>query len=791
MRKIFTLLSSLFLLSKICAFDVEISQDMKGWKFNLGRQRFKVVKDSGMTVLQLEDESVTKAGNVSSPFYKAKKGGWRVTGKLKVIKPDNFNIKIRFYDKNHRQLEYAEYVHGNKSTTSDWQDFTITAYASRAETAYLNIGIYSWYLSRPKFRVADVKVEYFSPEMTKPVWTPQYKIRPHEKQRLTAADVVGPDGIVYPDFSRAGLRSPVKCFNEMKISKFGGFPNDGKDDYEAFRRGIATLAQAGGGTLVLDAGKYELGHPVYIPHDNIIIKGAGRNKTHIKFTFGFDKEKVRFCWLKSGDKVGADTSIISVCEPKNLASMRYLVDGRQVYFWRKPTYAGNTSSVFPTLKGQVKPGKHTLTVEANYHDKRKYTKSIVLDYQPEVVRADVPQRLEAIFMFAGKGFDKKRFPLQQSAKRGDNVIYLPKWHDLKKDDFILIQVPTTEKWKKLVSTPSNAKYFRDAGVMVAKVEGGKITLNQPLRIDIPGKEEGSFAQKIHYIKNCAVMDFSLEQLNDVWLIGVFQKYNVNCMAKGVKVKKAGRNPIYAYQSKFCYIVDCIFDDAWFKDGGGTAYAGWECSFDCLMENVTTYKLRHGPSFQWAASGNVIRKSVFNGSDGQWHSGWTHENLVEQCLVYSIRGTGSYGYGFWASPPEDGAHGPNGPRNVVYNNDVFSEKTGVLLGGMNENYLILYNRFTVDSGHGIFVKSMSFDHIIKGNIFGIKSKNGDFIYFRSPDCSGIEAVSNTIYGGRSLFGGLGKPFVNSDNKLLKYQGLIPFPNIKVPSIYEWQKKHKRK
>jgi hypothetical protein len=37
-------------------------------------------------------------------------------------------------------------------------------------------------------------------------WPPQYKIRPDQTDRLTAADVVGPDGIVYPNWTRCGVQ---------------------------------------------------------------------------------------------------------------------------------------------------------------------------------------------------------------------------------------------------------------------------------------------------------------------------------------------------------------------------------------------------------------------------------------------------------------------------------------------------------------------------------------------------------------------------------------------------------
>ena len=108
--------------------------------------------------------------------------------------------------------------------------------------------------------------------------------------------------------------------------------------------------------------------------------------------------------------------------------------------------------------------------------------------------------------------------------------------------------------------------------------------------------------------------------------------------------------------------------------------------------------------------------MFHDSDGQWHAGWTNENLFEQCVITSRRGHGSYGFGLWGSPPNDAAHGPNGPRNVVYNCDVKSQKDGLWMGGMNEGWLILHNRFDVKKGAGFVGSFGAFDHQIRGNVF---------------------------------------------------------------------------
>jgi len=65
-------------------------------------------------------------------------------------------------------------------------------------------------------------------------WESQYKIKPDQKDRLTAADVVGPDGIVYPNWTKCGVQggiSSVIFYNgwncwakDVTVKKCGRFP---------------------------------------------------------------------------------------------------------------------------------------------------------------------------------------------------------------------------------------------------------------------------------------------------------------------------------------------------------------------------------------------------------------------------------------------------------------------------------------------------------------------------------------------------------------------------------------
>jgi len=114
-----------------------------------------------------------------------------------------------------------------------------------------------------------------------------------------------------------------------------------------------------------------------------------------------------------------------------------------------------------------------------------------------------------------------------------------------------------------------------------------------------------------------------------------------------------------------------------------AYGGFTCTWDCLMENTVCHRFRHAPQVQFGTQGNVIRNSTFEGSDAQWHAGWATENLFENCTIGPSGEYGSYGFGMYSSPSHDTTHGSNGPRNVVYNCDVKSDRDGVCARGMSE------------------------------------------------------------------------------------------------------------
>ncbi len=618
-------------------------------------------------------------------------------------------------------------------------------------------------------------------------WPPEYKIKPSQEGRLTAADVVGPDGIVYPNWTRCGVQGGIPVVGVVaQVEDFGARADDDLDDSQALQKACDTAGRTGGAVLVGE-GTYYLDRPVTVRHDNVVIRGKGMSQTRLIFRYAIPKTGVTFFTPQNGSRVGRNTRIEMHCQPSGLMKMALLIDDTVIGTWTRGQHSGNTFAFARygrNIGRQIRDGRHRLRATAEYRDgsTRMAEISVLLDRQ-----FDDPQLVpdpRAAITFAGQGATGRQFRLIRDGKRGETRLYLESARDLRVGDCIFIDGPATTRWKKLTRNACEWGMYRNYEAVITSIEDQSISISQPLRIGFP-VVDGSYVQKVVPIRYCGIEDLYLEQTENLWITGVLFWHGWNCWARSVTVKKCGRFPIYGSMAKWCEIRDCIFDDAWFKGGGGTAYTGWDRCWDCLMENVETFRMRHAPLFQWAASGCVIRKSVFRESDAQWHAGWTNENLIEQCVVESVRGHGGYGYGMWASPPEDTAHGPNGPRNVVYNCDVRSPRAGLWMGGMNENWLILYSRFVVDDGPGVFAKTVSFDHIVKGNTFVLKDETSPMIHLATADCIGIEAIDNVLHGGNGSF-----VSGNAELGLSERNAATPFsyaqrPEPNVPSIYEWQ------
>jgi hypothetical protein len=101
-----------------------------------------------------------------------------------------------------------------------------------------------------------------------------------------SADITGPDGVAYPDFSRAGIPGGIP---QKKIvidaTTMGAKPNDGSDDSAGIQAAVLAAAAQGGGAVLLPAGEYHIDKTIVIDRDNVVIRGEDRERTVIRPRF--------------------------------------------------------------------------------------------------------------------------------------------------------------------------------------------------------------------------------------------------------------------------------------------------------------------------------------------------------------------------------------------------------------------------------------------------------------------------------------------------------------------------
>lgn len=532
-----------------------------------------------------------------------------------------------------------------------------------------------------------------------PPWASQYKIRPDEIQKLTAADVVGPDGVVYPNWRQVGVQGGIPDVPVIvRIEDLGA--KTGKNISGILEQACKQVAAKGGGAILIGPGTYYLNDPVTIRDGGVVIRGSGRDKTRLVFRYSIVHPDAAF--------------------PRQ---------------WPE-------SSVF-TLLGDMAP--------------------------------DGQDRLLAV-----------------DGKRGDMKIVLKDARGLKAGDKFMIRAPSSPRWEALTGHKETVGWgIRINAYQVEGIQGNTITIGQPLRIDFP-VQDGSYIRLLKPVERCGIEDMTIEHLCRMPFHTVNSLWVWNCWVRRVNVVKSGCSAVHLHNAKWCEVRDCDFDgfDATVHKPNVNwgAYGGFTCTWDCLMENVICRRFRHAPQVQFGAQGNVIRNSTFEGSDAQWHAGWSTENLFENCKIGPTGPYGSYGYGMYSTPSMDDTHGPNGPRNVVYNCDVESDKAGVYARGVSENWLFLHNRFVVKDGVGFYADGGFFDAILRNNVFVLGGSHLPMLFIRTPDCVGFELMGNRVYGGSGrIVDGVTGVAVDQGNRAMSMpaKGLPARPKASPESIYAWQ------
>ena len=544
-------------------------------------------------------------------------------------------------------------------------------------------------------------------------------------------------------------------------------------------------------------GTYHLIRKILIIKDKIIIKGSGEKKT--KVILKLPDSNIYISTPTVGAKIIPRVQATIYFPGENAQKVTIFIEDKEIINWNNPALF-KTVDVDKKFKTVHFQGKEIIDVcgtgYKKLHVKVTYNDGTELDaYQPFLLENSwfYSWDTNAYISFDGiRNRDtKRRQHLSRDMKRGDREIFLEDTSEFNKGSYIIVNAPQTERWNKLSLNSCSWGNFRMFATRITEVKDKSVVVDQPSRIAMP-LADAPYVESFTPISFCAVEDISFEQqgiIQKVLKTGTIQFRNaVNCRASNVSVIKSGFRPLYGRYVKNCSFINCTFIDAW-NQHGSLAYAGFDYGWDCLIEGMETFRMRHGPTLNWTSSGNVIRNSIFHESDAQLHSGWCCDNLFEQCRIesttYKYRG---YGYGFYASPYNDSGHGPGGgPRNVIYNCDSVSLLSAVFMGGGgNHNWLIMYNKFKADSGPGIIQRLGCKNTRIEGNVFVLKDTKAPLIYYEFLDCTGDIIIGNNIYGGNGkLFQGASKPGQEQNNHFMPYTKNIPESTPPVQSIYKWQ------
>ncbi|UKI34387.1 MAG: hypothetical protein L6W00_14055 [Lentisphaeria bacterium] len=126
------------------------------------------------------------------------RGLYRVTGKIQLAEGYGATVGIGILrcekSQNRRQRISLRQCSGIDICMARCR-FQRAAYSD--DTSYAILKLYIPYRVKQTVRLDDIRLEVLPVVSEPPPWKPQYKIRPSEKAKLTAADFPGPDGIVY------------------------------------------------------------------------------------------------------------------------------------------------------------------------------------------------------------------------------------------------------------------------------------------------------------------------------------------------------------------------------------------------------------------------------------------------------------------------------------------------------------------------------------------------------------------------------------------------------------------
>jgi len=540
-----------------------------------------------------------------------------------------------------------------------------------------------------------------------------------------APSLPGPDGRLYPNFTFAGLPKDVAYPQQvLQLRDFGA--RAGENAVPALRKALARAAELGGAVIEFGHGTYFLDEPVHITRSNIVLRGQGRGgpgyfSTTLEFRFAPEAHSLEFLFTQDGERIHPEGVVGVVAHPGlpkaywewtlpgnerktvdrsgQLAKLELFIDGKP-WFSKdtiKDHHFAPQTALLPYIHHLWQAGfedgqEPEIMARATWKNGKTAEKRMRIQIDASLPDSSRSQPDYAMLSFAGPSryAPEHFFELQvtEDIRRGDTSLQVDQPGDFAAGDVLRLRS------QKPDFIPHGSRYAQEF-FRVLSVEGRRIYVDQPVRLDIPLSANATVRKQVP-IRNVGVEHLTIRQSSDTWIHGIAMKNVLGGWVRNVELIDIGRCPVYMSAAKNCEVRDVIMNGAQYPLAGGmSAYAGWyDSSNDCLMENVTAIRLRHAPNFQGQSAGNVVRNSSFELGDLQFHAFFPYENLVENCRIHATVGSGSYGYGLYTSKVHS-MHHQAGPRNVVYGNDIQSPKGPLFFGGAEREWIVAYNRFQVE------------------------------------------------------------------------------------------------
>jgi hypothetical protein len=605
-----------------------------------------------------------------------------------------------------------------------------------------------------------------------------------------AVDLPGPDGGMMPNFTFAGISGGIPEVPVVaRVEDFGAQANDGLGDNDAIEAALRHVEKSGGGAVLFGEGVYDLSRPIVVTSDETVLRGQGMEQTRLRFAYDLPVGGMKIIRPQEGARVTQGDFLEAHINTTRMKSFAFYVGDREISRLGPDYSTGGDRFWMKELVRQhldkITNGPATLRLVVSYWDGtvQETSVNVVFDVDDPPGPGSIRDLDDvASIEFVGDRWThwRGRYQLTEDALRGSLRLQVDRDCAFEPGDLFILSTPPSPAFIQSIQS-GRPDISRMQMLTVKQVEGNRIHLNQPVRIDFLASE-GTTVTGRRPIRRSGVEDLTLEHTEKQWIDGITFATSLECWVKGVRVKAVGRNPLKVFDGKNFQAEDSEFIEARFLAGGGTGYVGFSRNWDSLFQRIHCSGLRHAPVVQWSAGGNVMRNSSFESSDINYHMMWPYENLIEQCTIDAKMGTGSYGYGLFAQKPEFAIHGPGGgPRSIIWNNQFQSPKSGVYLGGSNEGWVFAYNHFEVESGPGMILRKKVTDTVIYRNSFMLKESANPVISFETEDCEHVRIVENNS-NAEVLFKGPSTP-VDSKNNL----GLSQVNAIQPtePSLYEWQ------